>query len=210
MLLVDSADPSEIAPVVDLGLVGGATTNPKLMRLVTDKPLDQLALLLELDLATIYYQPTGAYGPDHQAEAERAFALAPERVVIKAMATPDGVALGADLIRQGLPVALTGVMSGQAMVTAMALGCQAVIPYHDRGLRDPDVSDTLVNDLVAVRRHQRHPIVLAASIKTGQQVVDVLRQGADSVSAPAQVILSLASHPSALGAEQEFLAQYRN
>lgn len=210
LLLVDSADASEIAPVVALGLAGGATTNPKLMRRVTDEPLDQLGLLLGLDLATIYYQPTGAYGPDLRAEAVRAHALAPARVVIKTMATPDGVGLGAELIRGGVPVALTGAMSAQAMVTAIALGCTAVIPYYDRGLRDPTVSASLIADLVAVRAGRPQPTVLAASIKNGEQVVDVLRQGADSVSAPADVLLALASHPSSLAAEQEFLSQYRS
>lgn len=208
ILLVDSADEHDVAQAVELGLARGATTNPKLMRAVTDRPLEQLAVLLELPLVQVYYQPTGAYGPDLAAEAERAHALAPGRVVVKAMATPAGTALAMTLYRRGIPVALTGVQSAQAMAAAIALGCHAVIPYHDRGLKDPAVSDTLIADLVAVRGQRPGPAVIAASIKTGGQLVDALVLGADSVSAPAHVLRSLTAHPSSLAAEREFTAQY--
>ncbi|GAB2582863.1 hypothetical protein GCM10027168_14430 [Streptomyces capparidis] len=207
-LLVDTADADEAALAVELGLARGVTTNPSLLRAVTDKPLDQLAVLLGLPLTEVYYQPTGAYGRDLEAEAERAFRMAPGRVVVKAMATPEGTALARTLARRGIPVALTAAQAPQAMVVGMALGCRAVIPYHDRGLRDPDVSDTLVADLVAVRGTRPVPQVLAASVKSVEQVVEVLKLGADSVTAPVSVLRALTAHPSALAAEREFLARY--
>jgi transaldolase len=208
VLLVDSADVADVARALDIGLVQGATTNPKLMRAVTDKPLEQLTELLGLGLTEAYYQPTGAYGPDLEAEAVRAHDIAPDRVVIKAMATPEGAALAAALVRRGIPVALTAAQSAAVMVTALALDCRAVIPYHDRGLRDPEVSDSLVSDLVAVRARRPGPAVVAASVKSPQQAVEVLRQGADAVTAPLPVLLALTGHPSSLAAETEFRAQY--
>ncbi|MFB7635395.1 transaldolase family protein [Streptomyces sp. NPDC056149] len=209
ILLIDSADPADVKEAVASGLVTSVTTNPKLMRAVTDKPLEHLATLLALVPGEVCYQPTGAYGDDLVAEARRAVDLDPERVAIKAMATASGTALAHAVRQRGARVALTAAQAPRAMITALALGCNAVIPYHDRGLKDPQVSDPLVAGLVAVRGSRPAPLVVAASVKTPEQVAEVLRQGADGVTVPLAVLRDLVSHPSSVTAEEDFLAQYR-
>ncbi|MBC2900813.1 transaldolase family protein [Streptomyces cupreus] len=211
VLLADTAAVPEVARLAGLGLIQGVTTNPKLMRAVTGDPLRQLAALLALDLMTVYYQPTGVEGAepkDLEAEAVRAHDLGPDRVVIKALATADGTRLASALVRRHIPVALTGAQSAEAMAVALALGCGGVIPYYDRGLRDPRVSDTLIADLAAVRWSRPVPSITTASVKTGEQVVAAFRQGADGVSAAPAVLDALTSHPASVEAERDFLAQY--
>ena len=205
-ILLDSASLKEAISVCELGFVRGITTNPGLMRTQTDDPLRHLEeLLTAVDLAEIYYQPTGAYGP-WLAEAEKAWSLDQDRVVLKLPATAHGAATAAEMVRRGAAVAFTAAQTAQSMIVAEAIGCTTVIPYLDRAIRDIRTETRILQALQSVRR--RPTRILVASVKSVGQFEQAFQDGADAVTAPAAVLHQLLAHPAVIEADQTFAAAY--
>ncbi|MFI6292809.1 transaldolase family protein [Nonomuraea sp. NPDC050790] len=205
-IYLDSARKEDAEAAVRLGFVGGMTTNPTLMRKVTDDPLQHAKeLLAATDFAEFYYQPSGRYASALE-EAETAWSLDPDRVVLKIPATPGGATLARHLRDRNVPVALTAAQSPSTMAVAEALGCLAVIPYLDRAWRDQRTPSDLVARLAATRR--KNTRIVAASVKHAGQFAAAFAEGADAVTAPLAVLEELLAHPAALEAERAFAAEY--
>jgi transaldolase len=205
-VLLDSADLNDVSAAAALGFVTGVTTNPTLLRQVTDDPLEHAAeLLAATDFPEVYYQPTGAHGELFD-EALQAWKLAPERIVLKVPATPDGAVLARRLVREGVTVSLTAAQSPNAMIIAEAVGAASVIPYVDRAWRDPRIGNDLVRQLAGLRR--KNTRVVAASVKNAGQFTQAFADGADAVTAPLSVLTQVLVHPAALEAEQAFAGEY--
>jgi transaldolase len=207
-LLLDSANLEDAARAAGLGFVQGITTNPTLLKRAGSDPLRQAEKLLRsAPWREVYYQPTGAYGSLQQ-EAEQAWDLDRERIVLKLPATPDGLAIAGTMVRLGAKVALTAVQSPQGMAVAESAGCVAVIPYLDRALRDIRTDALLLQSLAKIRRGKTRIVV--ASVKNVGQVLSAFYDGADAVTAPLAVLEGLLTHPASLEAERDFLQEYRS
>jgi transaldolase len=216
-ILLDSASLDDAAAAARLGFVGGFTTNPTLMARatamagVTREPLAHFAALLDaLPEGPGCYQPTGDSPEAMCEEARAAASLAPARVVVKLPATADGVRAAAVLREESIRCALTAVYSSGQALLADAVGCVWVIPYVDRAERQGVGGREVVESLAEVlRRLESSTRVLAASLKTAEQVVDTILHGAHDITAPLEVLAGLAHHPLTEAAAREFAAQAR-
>jgi transaldolase len=207
-IMLDSASISDATSASELGYVGGITTNPTLMARESGEPLDQLGrLLAAFPSGPICFQPVSLASDDIAAEARAAAALAPERVVIKLPATLEAIRAAKPLIADGIRCALTAVYSPAQALLAHELGCAWVIPYVDRAARQ-SVGGQVVVDALApmLRRMNSQTRILAASLKSVPQLVESILHGADDVSAPLDVLMSLPAHPLTEAAVQEFSA----
>lgn len=217
LVMLDSASLDDAAAAAQLGFVGGLTTNPTLMARATAttggarEPLAHFAALLKaLPKGPACYQPTGPTPEALCAEARAAAALAPERVVIKLPATALGVRAAAALREEDVRCALTAVYAPAQALLARALGCEWVIPYVDRAERQGLDSGSLLGSLAKVLDGpEGRTRVLAASLKTAEQVVESILRGADDVTVPLAVLTALADHPLSEAAAREFEAQVR-
>ena len=106
--------------------------------------------------------------------------------------------------------ALTAVYSpGQALL-ADAVGCVWVIPYVDRAERTGVGGRQVVEALAGILKRLESPTrVLAASLKTAEQVTDTVLHGAHDITAPLDVLAALVHHPLTEAAAREFAAQAR-
>jgi transaldolase len=207
-VLLDSASLEDAAAAAGLGFVQGITTNPALMARETTQPLTHLErLLAAFPVGPICYQPTGTSYEDMDREARAAAALAPERVVAKLPATLDAIRLAATLRGDGIPCALTAVYAPAQALLAHEVGCLWVIPYVDRAARHS--AGEVVRDQAALLTRLQSPMrILAASLKTGPQVVGALLDGAHDVTAPLEVLRGLPAHPLTESAVREFAAHW--
>ena len=206
-IYLDSADLDDVTAASRLAFVHGVTTNPSLMRVVTKDPLKHAGeLLASTTLMDFYYQPSGAYSSLLD-EAEAAWSLDPQRVILKLPSTATGIRVAKGLTDRGIRVALTAAQTPNAMIAAEAIGCHAVIPYVDRAWRDPRVGSGLVADLAKVRRGTTQ--IVAASVKNVGQFTQAFVDGADAVTAPLDVLEQVLNHPAALEAELAFADEYR-
>ncbi len=178
------------------------------MRRETAEPLDRLGrLLAAFPRGPVFYQPAMAPFDDLLTEARMAAALSPERVVIKLAATGDAVRVGAALTREGIRHALTAVYAPAQALVAHEIGCAWAIPYVDRATRQGVDGLELVEELAAVLRALRSSTrVLAASLKTSEQLAASVARGAHDVTAPLGVLAALTEHPLSQNAIDEFSA----
>jgi transaldolase len=211
-ILLDSASVDDAASAAELGFVTGITTNPALMARETKEPLAHLErLLAAFPSGPICYQPTRTSYAEMDDEARAAAALAPDRVIAKLPATLDAVKLAAALTDDGIRCALTAVYSPAQVLLAHEVGCVWVIPYVDRAARHSDGGLGVVDALATILgRLQSSTRILAASLKSGPQVVDSILHGAHDITAPLEVLRGLPAHPLTESAVREFAASWES
>ena len=207
-ILLDSASLEDAAHAAALAFIRGITTNPALMAKETGEPIAHLERLLgAFPAGPVCYQPTRTPAAEMEREAREALALDPARVIAKLPATLEAVTLAARLHDEGFRCALTAVYSPAQALLAHEAGCAWIIPYVDRAARHS--AGHVVEELSAVlERLGSETRVLAASLKTSQQVVDAILDGADDVTAPLDVLRALPAHPLTQSAVQEFAAHW--
>jgi transaldolase len=207
-ILLDSASLDDAAAAAALGFVRGITTNPALMARETREPLAHLEQLLAVfPEGPVCYQPTKTDPQLMASEAREALAVDPARVVAKLPATLDAIGLAARLHAEGYRCALTAVYSPAQALLAHEAGCAWVIPYVDRAARHS--AGHVVEELCAVlERLGSETRILAASLKTAQQVTDAILDGSDDITAPLDVIRALPAHPLTESAVREFAAHW--
>ena len=207
-VLLDSASLDDAAAAAELGFVRGITTNPALMARETKEPLAHLErLLAAFPTGPICYQPTRTSHAEMNDEARAAASLAPDRVVAKLPATLDAITLASALTGDGIRCALTAVYSPAQALLAHEVGCVWVIPYVDRAARHS--AGRVVDEQAAIlARLQSSTRILAASVKSPQQVVDSILHGAHDITAPLEVLRALPAHPLTESAVREFAAAW--
>ena len=203
MIYLDSADADDARRAAQLAYVHGITTNPKLMAESGRLPLEQLEALLDaFPAGPVFFQPGSPEGA--ATELAEALKLGEQRVVAKLPAQAQMFALGTDLARDGVTVAYTAVYSPAQALVAASAEATWVIPYVDRAARlrpDSPVVAAIADVLRAAGSSVR---VLAASIKSPQQAVESVMQGAHAVTAGLAVLEALAHHPLTESAVDEF------
>lgn len=203
MLYLDSAGVDDARRAAQLAYVQGITTNPKLMAESGRRPLEQLEALLEaFPGGPVFFQP----GSVDRAETELAEALrlGDGRVVAKLPAQTRMFSLGTELAHAGVTVAYTAVYSPAQALVAASAGAAWVICYVDRAARLRPDSPVVVPVADALRAAGSSVGVLAASIKSPEQAVESVMQGADAVTAGLAVLEALAHDPLTDSAVEEF------
>ncbi len=207
-ILLDSASLDDAAAAARLGFVRGMTTNPALMARETKEPLAHLARLLEaFPEGPICYQPTRSSYEEMDDQARAASALAPDRVIAKLPATLEAITLATELLRDGIPSALTAVYSPAQALLAHEAGCTWIIPYVDRAARH-SAGAVVVEQAALLEQVDSATRILAASLKTAPQVVESILDGAHDVTAPLDVLRALPAHPLTESAVREFAAHW--
>ena len=205
MFYLDSAHPEDAREASQLGFVAGVTTNPSLVAKVGDEPLAVLAEVLAAFPGPVFYQPASSEVNPAEEEARRAFASSPGQVTIKLPARGDFARLAARLTAAEVPCALTAVYTPAQALVARAAGCRWVIPYFDRARRLMPEVDSVVAELAsALATDPAGPRILAASVKSPEQAVRVLADGAAAASVPLAVLRELPEHELSLAAIREF------
>lgn len=211
-IYVDCAIVDEVAALAATYPLAGVTTNPTLRLAAVEQgqrlgELELARALLEACEGAIFIQPAA---PDAQAlatAAQQLAALDSARVVIKLPANTAGLGAAARLGPIAVRFAFTAVYSlAQAYIAAMA-GAEWLIPYFDRIRRAGADATTVVRQMRDTIRGQAMPAntrVLAASLKSPEQVGEALLAGADDVTVPPEVLRAMVEHPASEAASAQF------
>lgn len=202
-IYLDSADLDHARQAQQLGFVVGITTNPALVAQAGRPGMEIVRDLLPLTDGYVFYQVIGESVEARLAEAREASRIDPARVMIKIPATTDNLAMAAELVSGGVLCALTAVSAAsQAYLSAMA-GATFAIPYVNRLTRQ-------LGDGLAVVRACKAAVegsetrVLAASLKSPDEVMDSIYAGADDVTLPLDIIRQMGDHPLSEQAIEDF------
>jgi transaldolase len=203
-IYLDSARLDDARMAGAAGFVAGITTNPTLLAEIAQPREAVLAALCTAQPGPVFCQLVAPDADGMVDEAHHLLAIAPAQVVLKVPAGLEGLRAIAALA-PAVPCALTAVYApGQAYLAAMA-GARYVIPYVNRATRRLGDGVALVEALARTcAAASTGTEILAASLKTPDEVTAALLAGAHHVTLPWPVIAALAEHPLSVEAAAEF------
>jgi len=158
---------------------------------------------LELTTGPVFYQVT-AWEVGARADQARSISrLAPDRVLIKIPATTENLSLAARLKSEGISCASTAVASPSQIYIATLVGAAYAAIYVSRLTKQLGNGIEILRDCVAVA--QKSPIrVLAASLKSVDEVIATLMTEVSDITLPLELILKLGEHELSRKAIEEF------
>ncbi len=202
-LYLDSADINDVKQAMALGFVAGVTTNPALVAKTNRPGLEALKEILSLTSGKVWFQVTADDLDDRASQARQIFALAPQRLQVKIGATTENIGLTAQLAKEGIAITVTAVSSAAQAYLAAEAGAKYVAPYVNRLTRQLGDGVAILKDCVQVCRGSETRVI-AASLKTPQEVISVLLAGAQDVTIPLSLILEMGNHPLSDEAIEDF------
>nr|WP_307890773.1 transaldolase family protein [Acidipropionibacterium jensenii] len=193
-IFADSAVREEVEPWLRTGLVCGVTTNPTLLRRAGLQVSDiaEVARWAAGDgEREVCFQLWGDTAEQQYSNAMRIHELAPG-ALIKVPVTPAGVTVVSRLHAQGVQVLLTAVYAAKQAAIASALGVRYLAPYYNRMLAAGRDGAAEIGRMASmIPQDGRGPLILAASVKSGRQVVELLDVGVRVLTLPPAVIADL-------------------
>jgi transaldolase len=191
---LDSAIVEEARQAAGLGFVAGVTTNPSLIAR-TGRPAEAIIRdLCDQGFAEVFYQVVQRPGSALDEEVARLRSIGPEQIVFNMPCTLEYLKTVAALADRDLACGVTGVFSPAQAVLAAEAGAEVVIPYVNRAMRLlPGGGLQLVSRIAQVLQSTACQ-VLAASLKSPEEVVDTLLAGSHHVSVPWTVLVAMAHH----------------
>jgi len=203
-LFLDSAKIDEVRRAVELGFLSGVTTNPTIMARANGQPTDIIQQICAISPGPVFYQVTAKTVAERELEGRDLWAISPKKIVIKIPATTENMTLMAKLSRD-IPCAATAVYSGHQTLVACEAGARYVIPYVNRATRLLGDGCKLVAEMAAVLKAVGKPVeILAASIKSADEATQAVLAGANHLTLPLNVLLSLGNHQLSDAAIEEF------
>lgn len=203
-IFADSADTDEVKRAMDLGFIYGVTTNPVLIARSGKEARQVIAELGEICPGPIFHQVAAGSTEEMLAEAKAFSALLPQRLVVKVPCTLEGLRLVSQ-IGEEIPCAVTAIFTTAQTYLACQAGARYVIPYVNRLTRASGDSPALVKTMREIVSESEVEIV-AASLKSPQEVISALLSGAHHVTAPLKVIEEMAEDPLTAEALAQFAA----
>ena len=169
-LFIDAADRRLITELWSSGVFAGVTTNPTILDRAAlgqrDVP-DLYAWLTDLGVPTVYLQVVGRTRDEMLKSADGLRSLGP--VTVKVPATPAGLSVAGELVRDGAQVLLTAVYHPVQALMARDLGLQGVAPYVGRMT---DAGRSGIDSVIAMQRAigTEPTRILAASLRSADDI----------------------------------------
>ena len=211
-IFIDTANLSQIREIQKLGILDGVTTNPSLMAKEGIKGNDNI-LKHYVDICNSVNGDVSAevIATDFAGMIREGEMLASlhDNIVVKVPMIPEGIKAIKYFSSKNIKTNCTLVFSaGQALLAAKA-GATYVSPFVGR--LDDVSSDglSLIGQIVQIYNNYSYSTqVLAASVRHNMHIVGCAELGADVVTCPYNVIMSLFNHPLTDKGLETFLADY--
>lgn len=204
-LYVDSADVDRVSRLLAAGVVYGVTTNPTILerggRTAAEIP-DLYARWVAEGAREVFFQTWGGDTASFLRNAEGIRALG-DRVAVKVPATPDGFAAASALVRDGATVLVTAVYSVAQALAGAAIGARYLAPYLGR-MRDAGVDGEVVIARMQEMCAGTDSNVLAASLRSAEDLVGLRRAGVPYFTAAPDVLDQVLSNPVSDASAAEF------
>lgn len=212
-LLIDDADIREIKRLYEYYPIDGVTTNPSILARAGSDPAAVLREIREFigDEALLFAQ---ALAPDAEgmvADAKRILEICGKNTIIKLPSVPEGFKAMRILKAEGISTCGTVVYTPMQAFLAAKAGASYVAPYVNRidnmgydGVKVVmEIQDILENNGLDC-------MVLAASFKNSQQVMELCAYGIGSATAAPAVIDAFVKNPAIDAAVDDFIRDFEN
>lgn len=209
-LFIDTANVEEIRKANDLGVICGVTTNPSLIaregRVFKD---------VVTEITTIVDGPISAevVSLEHEKMVEEALELAAihNNIVIKIPMIEEGLKAVKILSAKGIKTNVTLIFSASQALLAAKAGATYVSPFvgrlNDISSRGNELVETIHN---MFEKHGITTEIIAASIRSPEDVVDASLAGADIATIPYKIIVQMTKHPLTDAGIERFLKDWES
>ena len=209
-LFIDTANVEEIRKANDLGVICGVTTNPSLIaregRVFKD---------VVTEITTIVDGPISAevVSLEHEKMVEEALELAAihKNIVIKIPMIEEGLKAVKILSAKGIKTNVTLIFSTSQALLAAKAGATYVSPFvgrlNDISSRGNELVETIHN---MFEKHGITTEIIAASIRSPEDVVDASLAGADIATIPYKIIVQMTKHPLTDAGIESFLKDWES
>lgn len=209
-LFIDTANVDEIKKANDLGVICGVTTNPSLIaregRIFKD---------VVSEITTIVDGPISAevVSLEHEKMVEEALELAAihKNIVIKIPMTEEGLKAVKILSAKGIKTNVTLIFSASQALLAAKAGASYVSPFvgrlNDISSHGSELVETIHN---MFEKHGIKTEIIAASIRSPEDVVDAALAGADIATIPYKIIIQMTKHPLTDSGIERFLKDWES
>lgn len=191
---IDSADLDAIAELADIGLVDGVTTNPSIIAKSGRDFKEVIAEICKLTPGHVSAEVV-AMDAEGMISEGRTLRKIAENVCVKLPLTLQGLKACNTLSREGVPTNVTLCFSPNQALLAAKVGATYISPFIGR-LDDITLDGLeLIEDIRTIYDNYGFETeILAASIRNVNHVKDCALVGADVITAPPNVVKSLANH----------------
>lgn len=191
---VDTADVNAINELNALGLVDGVTTNPSLIAKVGTDIKTTIADICEIVNGPVSAEVLSTDQEGMLKEGRSLAKIAPN-VVVKLPLTLDGLSVCRQLTSEEIHTNVTLCFSANQALLAAKAGATFVSPFIGRIDDLHSDGTTLIEEIRAIYDNYGYETqILGASIRNANHVKTCAIIGADAITAPPNVIQSLASH----------------
>lgn len=208
-LILISANPEDIRNAYELGVFVGVASNPSLVA-KEGLPSDEMfRLILDLVDDPVFVQVSAT---TTQAMVEEGCVLSqidPERVIVKVPVTADGIKAIHALSAKGVQITATAICAANEALLAAQAGASYLAPYMARIYDIGGNGCQVVGDIVElVRTHELDAEVIAASVRTPEELMLAWKLGADYAAVQSGVIWKICGNPAVEAAAQAFHDDY--
>jgi transaldolase len=186
MIFIDSANINEIKSAIELGWVDGVTTNPILLAKENHDPTSLYKDIRVITAGPVFYQLVSNEVGEMQEEAGRISQILWDQLVLKIIPTD----IGFKFCRQNnhkYDICITAVFDTIQSVVAANSGARFIAVYYNRAQRNAGNAADLISAISSILLGTSTEI-LAASLKSPEEVRIVLKSGAQHIAAPLTVL----------------------
>lgn len=194
-IFLDTADSQAIELWIKTGLIDGITTNPTTLSKVEKNPVDTIRHLCTLlPKGDISVEVTEKDPEKVYTQAKKIAALAPN-IVVKIPCHRDYYPIINRLVAEGIPINVTLVFTLIQGLLMSKLGVRYISPFIGRwDMLDIDASPLLYELRETVDRYQLPTHILAASMRTVNQVHEALNAGVDVITVSIHILEQMTTH----------------
>jgi transaldolase len=201
-LYLDSAILKEATTAADSGWIYGITTNPTILAKSEFPAEETLKKLSALPVEEVYCQVEASTLAEMQKQAGRAKEIIGEKLVVKIPPTKVGYQFAAQ-ISENQKTCITAIFSPAQALVAREAGADYIAIYVNRATRLLGDGNKLVRESRQVLERSKTEI-LAASLKSPEEVVGAALAGAHHLTLPFDVLQHIPDHPLSKEAVRDF------
>ena len=208
-LFIDTAEIEEIKSLNITGLIDGVTTNPSLIAKSGRNILETIAEICSEVTGPVSAEVTATDFDTMIKEGKKLSAIA-ENVAIKVPLTFDGLRACKVFSDDGIMVNVTLCFSAAQAILAAKSGASFISPFIGR--LDDIGSDgmSLISEITEIYEiHGFETKVLAASIRSVQDIINVAKLGADVATIPPKFLKAMYNHPLTDKGLADFLSDWK-
>lgn len=207
-LFIDTANTDEIRKANEMGVICGVTTNPSLIA-----KEGRVFKEVVKEITTIVDGPISAevisLEADKMVEEALELAAIDKNIVIKIPMTGEGLKAVSILSKKGIHTNVTLIFSPAQALLAVRAGASYVSPFIGRLNDISSNGNKLIESIADIFDiHGIETEIIAASIRSPEDVTDAALAGADIATIPYKVICQMINHPLTDAGIERFLKDW--